>query len=768
MEGEIYIMLVHQKYIINILIFLILAAIMTFLTVSCINSSKVGSNTYKDSKGREPVEAIFENPPISYRPLKNLFGKLNPGEINKVMELGFGGIVTQVPVQGYLCNDTAWEILKDNLKYASKRGIKVWLLDEYGWPSGSAGGLVLKDRPDLEAQGLVCIYMDICGSRTVSIKHPSGHGRVVLVSAYKGKSFDDINLKEVINLESFLDSNGNLEWTSPEGNWFICYFVQKPYYEMTHAENNWVESRRYVNLMDKDATMKFIEYTHKRYYDKVGQYFGNCIEAFFTEEPQLVGNYLGRPPVKPRIKDKPNADLPLLATLNWGNNLPTEFRKRRGYNIMEYLPYLFGGDSIEACQVRWDYYKTLSELMEENFAKPYGDFCEKHNVAFTGHMLFEEYIIHHPVYTGNYFSILRHMTFPGMDMLSTFPETVKDWSMTTAKFVSSIAHFYGKKNVVSEISSSIDGDRKFSIEEMMGSVAIQYSLGVDRFASFYYQDYFSDEEIKTFCDFTARIGYILDRGKHIARVAIYYPIESMWCYTLPTDQIYGGFRDSIIYNSIADLIDKNYKNVIKTMIENQIDFEILDSESIMKCTFKNGKLKTPLGQEFELLIIPQLTALDTRLLKTLDVLAQSGLKIILQSDGTTPIFENGSNKIKAKRLYEQFTKKDKVFKIGQFQNIPIMVGELITRDVKLDRNIPHIMYLKKQIDNMDIYLFVNSSKDNINFNAQINSASKRVRIWNALKGEVSKVDIETDEESKSTNLKISLSGYEAVIVSIEK
>ncbi len=48
---------------------------------------------------------------------------------------------------------------------------------------------------------------------------------------------------------------------------------------------------------------------------------------------------------------------------NWTSELPAEFKKRRGYDLMEHLPALFGkGDADTVARIKGDYRETLSEL----------------------------------------------------------------------------------------------------------------------------------------------------------------------------------------------------------------------------------------------------------------------------------------------------------------------------------------------------------------------------------------------------------------------
>jgi alpha-L-rhamnosidase len=67
---------------------------------------------------------------------------------------------------------------------------------------------------------------------------------------------------------------------------------------------------------------------------------------------------------------------------DWTRNLPAEFQKRRGYNIVPHLPELAAGGSPEADAVRHDWGQTLSDLIRENYLMPINTWATNHNTKF--------------------------------------------------------------------------------------------------------------------------------------------------------------------------------------------------------------------------------------------------------------------------------------------------------------------------------------------------------------------------------------------------
>lgn len=67
---------------------------------------------------------------------------------------------------------------------------------------------------------------------------------------------------------------------------------------------------------------------------------------------------------------------------DWTPDLPAEFKKRRGYDLIPHLPELVAGGTPEAEAVRHDWGQTLSELVRENYLAPLAEFAKVHHTLF--------------------------------------------------------------------------------------------------------------------------------------------------------------------------------------------------------------------------------------------------------------------------------------------------------------------------------------------------------------------------------------------------
>jgi len=67
---------------------------------------------------------------------------------------------------------------------------------------------------------------------------------------------------------------------------------------------------------------------------------------------------------------------------DWTPNLPAEFQRRRGYDLIPHLPELLAGGSPQAEAVRHDWGETLSDLIRVNYLAPLTQFAQAYRTLF--------------------------------------------------------------------------------------------------------------------------------------------------------------------------------------------------------------------------------------------------------------------------------------------------------------------------------------------------------------------------------------------------
>ncbi|MDD4003301.1 MAG: hypothetical protein PHE12_03815, partial [Clostridia bacterium] len=291
-----------------------------------------------------------------------------------------------------------------------KLGLQLWIYDEDGWPSGFGGGRVYKKSDEFLQRYII--------------------GKIVTLPSSEIKNSDILAVYK-INDNGFVKADNNLN--NKTGDYLILYIECNPVY---------------IDILNKDAVQYFIKTTHERYKTELGQYFGNVIKGIFTDEPHF----------SPR-------------GLPWGKYYQSFFKEKRKYDIFEALPYLFIKKEGYR-KYRHDYWKTISEMTLEYYAKPYYKWCEENNLIFTGHYACEEGQLDQVATNGGVMPLYEFQHIPGVDSLGNrlVPATV-------FKQAESVSCQLGNKLVMCETYACSGYDTTFS--DIMWIWGYQAALGVN-------------------------------------------------------------------------------------------------------------------------------------------------------------------------------------------------------------------------------------------------------------------------------------------------
>ena len=521
--------------------------------------------------------------------------------LTSLQKKGFGGIVTNVAFRDYMKSERLFDILGAALETAKKLGLRVWLYDEKGYPSGAAGGLTLQADPDYECRGAVMLYKFVKPGQSFSFEFPRGHEFALSAYTYKVKDEDVTDLDADLYYKKY-DVYGKKEGFSDindtNGLLFAAYFVKKRVYEGTHAEHNVFASRRYVDITNPAAISEFLKNTYAVYTNRYkDDYAGTdrengLIEAMFTDEPSLMGIYINAGLYPPTVQDEFDDTLPLYPVISWGKNIENRMKTMYGYDVFRYLIYLFAVDTGKARTFRRRWYREMSYLIEKAFFEQISDYCASVGLPFSGHILLEDDIRFHPCFEGNFFRLLRHMHYPGIDMLHSLPEVVYDNGFTP-KLVSSVAHAYGRKHVMSEVSAHAQGG-KVSDMQMLTSQLLQFAFGVDVFTSYYSENMMEEEKYKKYNETIGRTVSEM-KGGPVVNTALYYPIDTVSENTLiGVEGLQKNGLSDTRKNTCADRLNKTVKDLFDT----QTGFDFIDSELLREAEIIGGRLVLPSGASY--------------------------------------------------------------------------------------------------------------------------------------------------------------------------
>ncbi|MGC9320165.1 MAG: glycosyl hydrolase, partial [Armatimonadota bacterium] len=463
---------------------------------------------------RPDLLELLRDPPSAYRPLMFwlLNGRLTPDRIREQMrqmhDHGCGGFFLHPMGESFRLGDFIegieppylskeyFEMVRVAVEEADRLGIYAWLYDEGGWPSGHAQGRVVEGHPDLRGRVL----------------RVDGSGEVVAEVTLGGRT---------------------LRFTEDVGGY--------P-----------------VDTLNPDATERFIQLTHERYADAVGEYFGGTIPGIFTDEVAVGGEVGGD-------------EVP------WTSGMLEAFEGRRGFDLRPWLPVLFSDDALglelaeqfseeEIAAVRCEFSELWTDLFEEAYFLPINRWCAEHDLTHTGHVGGEDALPSHRRGFGHFFKTAGALHAPGIDAIwrQVFPGQGNFSFPQLAASALALQPEPGPaqppwRGLVLSESFAVYG-YSLTPQQMRWVADYQLLRGVNSIAPMaLYYDTSRGRFIGTmshlgegnplwgsfssFADHCGTVSAAIRESRPMADVAVYYPIEAAWLRGEAMDNAWESLRE---------------------------------------------------------------------------------------------------------------------------------------------------------------------------------------------------------------------------------
>ncbi|MBN2640464.1 MAG: hypothetical protein JXR78_02300 [Victivallales bacterium] len=546
------------------------------------------------------LNQYLKNPDSRYR--GNVFwswnGRLDANKLRRQIRefhsMGLGGFYmhSRVGLETQYLGKEWFECIAAAVDEAEKLSMYSCLYDDDRWASGAAGGLVTSD---MTCRARI-LYLQLYTEISKYVKHETQLGLWAV-------RLDDIIIQEKRSITSVAE-------LKPGEILFEAYEREQP------GESRY-NGYSYLDVLNPVAVKRFIDTTHKAYYEQLGEKFGSVIPAIFTDEPHYM-RYGG----ESSEGDKP----PDIYFAAWTEELPGLYEKESGWDLVDNIPELFF-DSIDkdSGAVRYLYFKTLTELFVNSYTKQIGEWCEAHNIALTGHMLWEDTPHSQGCAIGSAMRHYAYMQIPGIDQLTEYVQLYN-----SCKQLSSTARQFGKKWRLSEVYGCTGWDVSLAAYKAMADW--QYVLGINQrclhlslysLAGECKRDYpasFSAHanfaRVSSFMEnYFARLGVVLSELKEVRDLLVVNPVESAW--TLINAQL-----------THARKFDGEISNLCRMLLADAIDFDYGDEEHLANHATveeKNGKAILRLGEAvYRAVLLPQLTTVRGSTLELLEKFQRAG------------------------------------------------------------------------------------------------------------------------------------------------
>lgn len=628
----------------------------------------------------------FREPSNAFRPQPffHLNGELDTSLLDKQLDDaynldGFGG-VTLLPVSaqqgfgggtGVYSPGTTPEFLSEEffkrmnfiIAKSASMGKEVVLYDDLDFPSGIAGGKIASEYPQHLTRILTVTEKELSGGKSVKPAELPVTGNYIGTVALN-----------VLTLER-LDISSETDWTAPEGEWKILTFGIK-------------QTGDRIDYMDEAAVDQFIRLTYEQYAKHFGKYFGTTIRKIFFDD---VGYYMN-----------PSA---------WNTSIDELFRQRYGKEPLLYYPALWYdiGEETEAARIA--FYGIRAELIGGVFVKKLADWCASHGLKITGHSP-GNYEPNTVQMYGDPFKFYRWSQEPLADIIHGYPYGRPGW-----KLVSSVAELHDRPVTSVEIYGNYSNEEtnklmlyRAAMEAMESGLSFFIPHGMwltpDKMRItplIMHDNPVLADELADYSAFIGRSSFLLQGGRHVADIALLFPIQSLeaWTKLSGIKKVDGApssdflkmipeeYREMVMsmagdmdISMLASMFgqgtaapgdttprkavgigkgvpESNDYNKISDLLKNQIrrDFTFLHPEEFLTdiYTIRNGTIKMNSGdswQEYRLLIIPSGKVISVETLKRVAEYYRSGGKIIFTGELPSVASEYGRS-IEVKPLLDE-------------------------------------------------------------------------------------------------------------------
>ena len=652
---------------------------------------------------------LFKNPPKEYSeiPLWSWNDRLEQEELRRQIRLMNDGgwkAFFMHPRRGLHTGymGRKWmECVKACVDEARKLGMEAWLYDEDTWPSGFAGGLSIAADASYRFQYLVC-KLD---NRPAFLEER--------IATFKAREVDgkltDVHVDETPDL---IDEQDRV----------IQFYAQITPLGVARFAPTGVErfnEYSYFNSLNPEAVRSFLDSTHEAYDKNIGNDFGGVVPGIMTDEPSLRA-WMDGDISQPRLP--------------WNKDLPDMFKERRGYDLMPHLPSLFY-DVGDFHSVRYDYRRTVTERFVESSTKQISNWCEAHNLAYTGHFMGEDTLLMQMQWIGAAMPHYPYMQIPGVDKLGRAVN--ERWgTVLTFKQLDSVVCQLGKPRAFCENygCSGQDfshtgrkwvGDWSYVMGANLHSPHIPlYSMRGERKRDFpqnlfFQQPWWTDNQL--IADYFSRLSYALSRGERVVDILVVHPMGSAWALYRP------GATHAV------DQLDRPLDQLNMTLMQNHRDFHFADEMLMEPEAPCEGRVITDdtgtalvLGKmAYHVVIVPPAVTLSSNTVRLLSEFAASGGPV-LAIEPTPRLIDARSTD---KPVLPQTAR------IVTLDTLPSVLDELLPFDVRIPLS-PSIWVHHRHLPDNELYFIANTELDSgITATVHLNAVG-RLEAWDPATGDV--------------------------------
>jgi hypothetical protein len=704
-------------------------------------------------------------PTRSSCPFLMLHGKESDEELRAFLDtayrFGFEGVTLHPYLfEGYLGEGQwhRWQVIVD---YARKLGLVVWQQDDKDYPSGWAGGTIVRQDRELARWEVTLPYSDRVhgpGEKVLDLGSLlTSKQRLIAVAAFGPR-------EQIVDLTDQVAEN-HLRWSIPEGNWEI--FVVGAWQpgidgSPTTPDMKYGEVRGYIDPLSERATDLYVETILGATFKHLGPAFGKTWKGFFIDEPGFLssGAKLGTA----------GAGYP------YTPDLLARFQQRFGYSLRPLLPSLWINRGRITSQVRHDYMELITSDYGRLFVGKLRRFAEKHGTQLIGHLIeglpmAVEYGVGRS--TGSTLRTLESFSMGGFDNIFDqwyLPDEDVYWRQP--KLASSVSHYMrapldealvehfaatGWRTGLTEMKAMTDWTTCRGINRIVPS-------GLDTQDPPVWEDvpelwlkgknplapYFHDYQLAV-----NRETMLIRGGRHVARALLLDPASSAWVG--PVESLW---------------------KACKSLSQAHFDYDIVSYgvfTDTARCRIE-GKRFLLAQEDYQVVVLPGAEAVPLSVLQRLKEFSDKG-GIVIWLGGVVRLYLNPNRvgprlpAMSADRRHDvEVQEMARALWLGNnrraymvtYGELADLLYSLDMHDVWIDPNLTMLQYYHRQLSGLDLY-FINNEGHRVSTEVKLRGAQGVPELWDPVTGQIRQAPC-YKREGEWLSVRLELDRYEAVFV----
>lgn len=614
-------------------------------------------------------------------------GKQIPERVQKIYESGCRALCVESRPHEQFGKQEWWEDLTLILEECKKREMKVWILDDKHFPTGFANDILKEKYPERRKWFLREHHVDVVGPmaeasvllpRLDEVQEESIVGAVAFRRGENGDELED---------EAFLLTEmeqGFLFWDIPEGFYRIFFVIKSRYGGRNNLSNH-------ISGVEKESVQALIEAVYDPHYEHFAEYFGNTLEGFFSDEPGIYSTYVG-PWGEDHGRYRYTVGHPGIA-LPWGDETEAEMKKKYE-QLACALPGLWYPVKGRSSKLRLDYMDTITKLWQKNFSEQLGEWCRKHGVWYTGHVV-EDMNSHMRLgmSAGHYFRNLAGQDMSGIDIvlhqvLPGFAEHPASARITNGTAGNAFFHYVLPKlaSSLSRIEPRMQGKAMCEVFGAYGwaedTACMKWMMdfllvrGINRFVPHAFTDLYPDpdcpphfyakgnnpqfEGFSKLMKYVNQMSHLLSGADMQTDGAIFYMAEAEWMSS-------PSFR--------------TMDETAKVLYDAHIDFDILPLDALETAAVEDRKLVIN-GHPHRFLVIPYAERYPDRLYELAEQFARQQLPVFWIREDEAASLQEMLEQVRAQQLAWCYTEKAEHLRIGHFSRGQADVFHVFWEDVQ--------------------------------------------------------------------------------------